>query len=346
MVWDGVVIKLCHAGFSLTLPLQYFENPLYTHCRLMKLFHARLSLPSLVSELLEFHKDEYPQWLFYEDDVRRRNLSALNGDVLAHSSASLPRRSKIRNKSAYIDSILAQLHEFRDIVFEGFVRLPSIIADISLPVNCNRQRVPLSLVYLEAMFGKEVAVMLWKPTCIISARGSEVMVTLDWATVPRNELVQRLNDVSFEDVCNSIRHISLGEQQDVSMRSRRKACTGLVEHVLQRIEFLESVSLSELCDIYLAYSPHSRGDEIHSYGELVKLTLMCEYGSDIIGKLSNRRPSASEIGKIKRREDKTRQVAERKLEIARLETEWPTVVPKEVCSLELSGPLPRRDMLD
>ena len=228
VVRDGVVIKLCHAGFSLTLPLQYFENSLYTHCRLMKLFHARSSLPSLVSELLEFCKDEYPQWLFYEDDVRRRNLLALNGDVLAHLSASLPRRSKIRNKSAYIDSILVQLHEFQDIVFEGFVRLPSIIANISLPVNCNRRCVPLSSVYLEAMFGKEVAVMLRKPTCIISARGSEVMVTLDWATVPRNELVQRLNGVSFEDVCNSIRRISLGERQDVSMRSR-KACTSLVD---------------------------------------------------------------------------------------------------------------------
>jgi hypothetical protein len=83
-------------------------------------------------------------------------------------------------------------------------------------------------------------------------------IRISWSSLPLKDLVQRLHKLTIEVLSECIRGFPSNGRPTINSRPRQKTCNGLANHIRARVNFLQSVGPSTVCDILLCYLPLSQ----------------------------------------------------------------------------------------
>ncbi|KAI6044160.1 hypothetical protein EDC04DRAFT_462744 [Pisolithus marmoratus] len=135
----------------------------------------------------------------------------------------------------------------------------------------------------------------------------------------------------METLSESIRHLIPEGRPSIIGRSRRRTCSGLLQHLLERLRYLEHTGAVMLCNLYLSYFPTSTSAEPDSY--YILRILQHEYGRDVVEALSSA-PQApiSKADELKnaRRDIKLLRIAAARQASVEYDHDWPEVTSTSV----------------
>lgn len=340
---DDPCLKIFHAPSHayLTKSPEYFASAHYTHCLLLCDLKGLVDSPLLtVAVCVEQQMAGLPRWLQYSESIYERNLSRLKVNSLSSSISKLSlAKGKARSKDALVSILLAHFLQARSsLCGRSAAELVDEYSNIELPVGCARNALSLLSVHFESRYGSDVATALRNPPDPVYSFSDDVRVVhnhdpcIEWASLSKDKLVDRLHKLSMETLSESIQHLVPEGRPSVIGCSRRRTCSGLIQHLLERLRYLECAGADTLCNIYLTYFPMGVSmAEPDSY-YVVKI-LEREYGQKIVDILA-RSPQAPPCKAVElknaRRKNKLESVIAAQQAMAQYEREWPTVVPQNV----------------
>ena len=100
-----------------------------------------------------------------------------------------------------------------------------------------------------------MAIALRMPPPPVFVADSTDITLVQWASLSSDVLVDALQTFTLDSISSCIRRLLALDRPSVNSRSRRKTCIGLVNHIIGRVRYLESIDLVTLYDILLAYYP-------------------------------------------------------------------------------------------
>lgn len=211
------------------------------HCLLLRELKGLVNSPLTVAACVEQQMAGLPCWLQYSESVYECSLSCLkvNSLALLVSSLSLG-KGKPRTKNALVTTLLGHfLQVHSSLSGHSPTDLVDKYGNIELPVGCVRNILPLLSVHLVSRYGSDVAAALCNPPEVVYAFSDDVACSHDhsveWASLPHDELVNCLCKLSMEILSESIQRLIPEGHPSVIGCSRRRTCKGLIQHLLEHL---------------------------------------------------------------------------------------------------------------
>ena len=271
------------------------------------------------STILGVSEKELPAWLFYTEDLYTLHLSDLLVSDLAsvakHCFQSSNEGTIPEKKSCYISIIVSHFLANRSNM---------ISSSLSNGVSYHA----LTEV-IEKTYGAIVAALLCEPPFVLAPfinRTLNVSI-LFWCNESVDELVHCLQKISKKKLLENIKKIPIHRRPIVDRASHRKTSNALVDHILRRVSYLFSLSLSELCDIALSVS-YSEFEKKMSKELLIECVINYEYGDVLLQAISCHPLSRSERSKLERKHNKLSDIQYKKQNLDDYAAAWPSQVPQ------------------
>lgn len=178
------------------------------------------------------------------------------------SKLSLPKGALSWTKGALVVTLLGHfLQTCFSLHSRTAAELIEEYSDIELPDGCECNALSLLSMHFKTRYGCDVASAFRNPPDPIYAFSDDVMCNyvscVEWAALPQDNLVNWLHKLSMETLSESIHRLIHEGHPSVIGWSRRRKCIGLIQHLLQRLQYLVYAGADTVCDIYLTYSPTS-----------------------------------------------------------------------------------------
>jgi hypothetical protein len=189
-------------------------------------------------------------------------------------------------------------------------QLQALLSRAPVSPEDSQLLVPRLATYFGDIYGKKVFKALCRPlspqVCVFEPIDTP---KIHWSALPITDLVHRLHKLTIEVLSDCIRGLPLKGRPLITCRSRQKTCNGLAIHIRDRVNFLQCIGPSTVCDILLCYLPLSHPcDQLDE--EYILQIMSFEYGSAVLEQLGHRTLSQSNQRKITRRERKIELVIE------------------------------------
>ena len=254
--------------------------------------------------------------------------------MLYKAASSLPgvhlRKGSLKKLCTQV--LLADYLNHRSILARStFDALHDKLNKVALASGSQQSILSLVSVFFEERYGSDVAYALRRPLPSVYAADEPPQSLLPWTCAPSQNLIDTLCDVPLDIIVHCIRKLT-SSRPTFSARARRKTCSGLIKHILDRTRCLICMGHDFICDLIVAYFPFNYDSNLSEEEKITRI-LKHEYDADIINRLMSVSlnvplPKAVQLANS-RREKKMTRVQDEKNEQIAYDQEWPSVVPKQ-----------------
>ena len=185
--------------------------------------------------------------------------------------------------------------------------------------------------YFDHVYGPSISACLRFCHILIWSSHSQKLIQYPflWLDYSIPELTQRLHAFTIGMLADIIQSFPfIATRPSINSRSRVKTIQGLLSHLVNRARFLVSIGSSVITDIYLSYFP-SKSCSSHPDEYYMLQILQCEYSAELCGALSNNSSPHKLDKKCLRHQNKLKGIATAQERSLQLQTNWPSVVPKD-----------------
>jgi hypothetical protein len=234
------------------MTLSEFADPSYRHCIVFCKLSAREALS--IEKCLPSRLDVYPMWFYYSEEIQEQHLSVLLDSVLIEciSRLSIPRG---KTKKDRVHAVLCHFVATRSQVMRSSKdQLQTLLSRAPVTSEDSQLLVPRLARYFGDIYGKKVFEALCRPlspqVCVFEPIDTPKIC---WSALPITDLVHRLRKLTIEVLSDCIRGLPSKGRPSITCRSRQKTCNGLAIHIRDRVNFLQCIGPSTVCDILLCY---------------------------------------------------------------------------------------------
>jgi len=320
---------------SMTFARSHFESAMYSHCSIFKRFRG--ASPLTVASCRASRVDEDPVWFRYQYDNYKVNLLALSRpELIAAARLIADRKSVARKKDNCVKVILNHFCNRRAMLSAmNTDDLLDHLSSRSVPLGCTRFRTTVLAAEFQALYGESLASVLRTPPPLqaffdmetAALRASEVM-SLPWIRAPLHVLTRNLEKLSSAAIQTCLDNLP-PPRSVFKMRSHRKTCNALANHIRLRAISLFLAGPSTMADVFTTHFPfHPYTDAPDTFFFLQILNV--EFGSTIISQLSLEWLSSSAQRRIDRAEHRQHAIEEAIAIRDDRATQWPSPVPHAV----------------
>jgi hypothetical protein len=280
-------------GIAMTFARSQFESAMYSHCSIFKRFLG--ASPLTVASCWASRVDDDPIWFSYQDDYYKVNLLALPRSVLIATARLIADgKSPPRIKDNCVEVILTHFCHQRTMLSAMYTDvLLDHLSSRSVPLGCARFRSTILAAEFQALYGETLASALRTPPSLhaffdmdtAALKASDAM-SFPWICAPLHDLTRKLEKLSRADIQTCLDNLPSPLRSVFKMRSHRKTCNALANHIRLRAISLFQAGPSTIAEVFMAHFPFQPcidASDVFFFSQILDR----EFGTTIISQLSH-----------------------------------------------------------
>jgi hypothetical protein len=211
----------------------------------------------------------------------RAQLLTLSSSILSSAASPLrsPRSRVLRKKSDYVDFLLMHSSAWKaQISFMAHDDILNHLSSTAVPHGCPRTRSTILASEFVRLYGDQVATAFRTPPQSAaafdvptpSAAVSSASPT-SWLSVSIDDLTRRLEKLSRADILHCLSRLPTPFRKMLDLRSHRKTCNALVNHIRYRALSLFHADPRTLADVFVAHFPFAVSNDMSSANLLTQI---------------------------------------------------------------------------